>query len=366
MERCLMLALQAQGRTAPNPVVGAVVVDTKGEVVGEGFHARAGEPHAEVHALDAAGDRARGGTLYVSLEPCCHHGRTPPCSTRVTASGVARVVVGIEDPNPKVAGGGLRHLREKNLIVDVGILQEECAWANRAFIKRIRSGRPWVCLKIAATLDGRIADRSGSSRWISGLQARQHVMQLRNTYDCVIIGAHTARCDDPQLTVRELEGGRNPHRAVVDAGLTVPRTARLWQESKESGAKTFFFCSEQAMRQTVLPLPSGIELVPVETMASGRLDLTAVLEQLAQRGINSILCEGGGRLGAALLSKGLIDEVHWIVAPKILNDIQAISAAAGDDEVRLSDALNLSQVRVSQLGGDVLIEGTLKALHVNG
>jgi diaminohydroxyphosphoribosylaminopyrimidine deaminase/5-amino-6-(5-phosphoribosylamino)uracil reductase len=191
-------------------------------------------------------------------------------------------------------------------------------------------------------------------------------MQLRNTYDCVIIGAHTARCDDPQLTVRELEGSRNPHKAVVDAGLTVPRTARLWQESKESGTKTFFFCSEQAMRQTVLPLPSGIELVPVEAAASGRLDLTAVLEQLAQRGINSVLCEGGGRLGAALLSQGLIDEVHWIVAPKILNDIQAISAAAGDDEVRLSDALNLSQVRVSQLGGDVLIEGTLKALHVNG
>ncbi len=361
-----MLALQAEGRTAPNPVVGAVVLDAKGEVVGEGFHPRAGEPHAEVHALNAAGERARGGTLYVSLEPCCHHGRTPPCSTRVTASGVARVVVGIEDPNPKVAGGGLKELREKNVIVDVGILQEECAWANRAFIKRIRTGRPWVCLKMAATLDGRIADRTGSSRWISGPEARQHVMQLRNKYDCVIIGAHTARADDPQLTVRELAGGRNPHRAVVDAGLTVPRTAKLWQESKESPAKTFFFCSEQALRQSRSQVPSGIELVAVATAARGRLDLTAVLERLAERGINSVLCEGGGRLGAALLSQGLVDEVHWIVAPKILIDVRAISALSGEDEVLLRDALNLFPVRVSQLGGDVLIEATVKARHVNG
>lgn len=362
-----MLALQAEGRTAPNPVVGAVVLDAKGEVVGEGFHARAGEPHAEVHALNAAGDRARGGTLYVSLEPCCHHGRTPPCSTRVIASGVARVVVGIEDPNAKVAGGGLRELREKNLIVDVGILQEECAWANRAFIKRIRTGRPWVCLKLAATLDGRIADRTGSSRWISGPEARQHVMHLRNKYDCVLIGAHTARADDPQLTVRELEGSRDPHRAVVDGELTLPRTARLWQESSDSRVKTFFFCREQALRQTNSAMPSGSELVAVAAVEGGtRLDLASVLEKLAERGINSVLCEGGGRLGAALLAQGLVDEVQWIMAPKMLSDAQAISALAGEHEVLLSQALDLAQVRVTRLGGDVLIEGTVKAQHVNG
>ncbi|MGH9551324.1 MAG: bifunctional diaminohydroxyphosphoribosylaminopyrimidine deaminase/5-amino-6-(5-phosphoribosylamino)uracil reductase RibD, partial [Terriglobales bacterium] len=316
MERCLALALQAEGRTAPNPIVGAVIVDKHGDVVGEGYHQKAGEPHAEVYAFDAAGEKAHGGTLYVNLEPCCHHGRTPPCSERVTASGVKRVVVGMQDPNPKVAGGGIKQLRDHGITVDVGVLEEECRWANRGFIKRITAGRPWVCLKMAATLDGRIADRERSSRWITGAEARKHVHELRNRFDCILIGGETALRDDPELTVREIEGARNPHRAVVDPKLKLAATARLLHAAGD--VKAFLFANADAAQWRARGFGEHVEVVSLGEGSSGRLPLSAVLRALAERRINSVLCEGGGRLAASLLHEKLVDEVQWIMAPKLL------------------------------------------------
>lgn len=361
MERCLLLAMQADGRTAPNPIVGSLVVDKKGEVVAEGYHTRAGQPHAEVMALHAAGSRAYGSTLYVNLEPCCHHGRTGPCVDQIIHSGVARVVVGIEDPNPKVRGGGIRALRARGIQVDVGILQEECAWANRAFISSISRGRPWVCLKMASTLDGKIADRNGMSKWISGPDARQHVQELRNLYNCVLIGAETARRDDPELTVRSVEGGRNPHRAVIDPMITVPRNARIFTAHGDN-SRTFLFCGKRTdIFPKIKELPDSVAVLRVSELANepGKLDLAEVLKSLVAQEVNSVLCEGGGTLAAALLSAGLVDEVHWIMAPKLLNDSEAIPSLRLSNDISLPSALKLERMRVSQLGDDVLIEGTV-------
>ena len=362
MQRCLCLALQAEGRTAPNPVVGAVVLDRDGEVAGEGYHARAGAPHAEVNAFAAAGERARGGTLYVNLEPCCHFGRTPPCTDSVLASGVSRVVVGMQDPNPRVAGGGLTILRDHKISVTVGVLEEECVWSNRAFLKRMRTGKPWLCLKLAATLDGRIADRFSSSRWITGEEARQYVMQLRNKYDCVLIGGRTALHDDSALTVRDLADGRNPHRAVLDRSLAVLPGARIYQDH-DDGSNTYVFCGQEAPASGASKsLPGTVKVVATPSSAkdSNHLDLTFVMKALADEGINSVLCEGGGHLAASLVDEDLIDEIQWIVAPKILGDTMAVAAVAQTKAVKLTEAVCLDRTRVTRLGNDVVIEGIIK------
>jgi len=358
---CLKLALQAQGRTAPNPVVGAVVLDASGAVVGEGFHARAGQAHAEVEALNAAGERAKDGTLYVNLEPCCHHGRTGPCAQRVIESGVRRVVVGMLDPNPKVAGGGVAAIRANGIAVDVGVLEPACRWENRAFLSRIVRSRPWVCLKLATTLDGQIADRYRQSKWISGPAARMHVHQLRNTLDCILVGSETVRRDDPELTVRDVEGGRNPHRAILDARLTLPPDKKLLAES-ESGARTFVFCSKRPeLRPRLEACPAHLSVIRVNEKSDihGFLDLSEILRALAAQEINSLLCEGGGRLAASLLADSLVDEVHWIVSPKILNDTSAVPALGLDNDVHLSAALKLTRNTTSFLGEDVLVQGVL-------
>jgi diaminohydroxyphosphoribosylaminopyrimidine deaminase/5-amino-6-(5-phosphoribosylamino)uracil reductase len=353
MERCLVLALQAEGRTAPNPVVGAVVTDAEGRIVGEGYHQKAGEPHAEVFAFDAAGERARGGTLYVNLEPCCHYGKTPPCAERVIASGVTRVVVGMQDPNPKVGGGGIAALRGAGITVDLAVMEEECQWANRAFVSKITRHRPWVTLKMAATLDGRIADREGRSRWISGGVAQAYVQKLRNTNDCILIGANTARIDDPELTVRDVPGGRNPARAVIDTRATLNETARLLID-RNDGSRVFIFTDVKVTNG----FPAHVEVVKTESK-DGRLNLQLVLAHLGGAGINSVLCEGGGKLAGSLLEAGLVDEVHWIVAPKILCDDRAVSSVSSELAVPLEDLRMLKNIRVERLGNDVIIVGTL-------
>lgn len=365
MERCLILAQKAEGRTAPNPMVGAVVVDPDGIIVGEGFHARAGEPHAEVIALDAAGEKAVGATLYVSLEPCCHTGRTGPCSQRVIKSGVTRVVAGMEDPNPRVAGGGIKELRANSIAVDVGILEQECAWLNRAFMSRILRNRPWVCLKMATTLDGRIADRFGQSRYISGLPALAHVHNLRNRLDCVLVGGETARKDDPELTVRDVEDGRNPDRAVIDTKLTLPLTAKVFTDRRD-GSRTFLFCSPSAaVSKKIEKYSACVSVTPMKENAinKGELDLDAMLRSLSGAGINSVLCEGGAKLATRLIEGKLVDEINWIVAPKILGDLSAVSAVGSDATIKLGEVLTLERVRISRLGDDTLIEGVFPGIE---
>lgn len=356
MERCLLLALQAEGRTSPNPMVGALVLDKHGEIVGEGFHARAGQPHAEVFAIEMAAEKARDGVLYVTLEPCCHFGKTPPCSKLVRESGVRRVVIGLGDPNPKVAGGGIRELRECGVEVELGVLEDECRWINRGFLSRITRKRPWVNLKIASTLDGRIADRERNSRWITGEQARNYVHELRNKVDCMLIGTETVLRDNPRLNVRQISNSRNPHKALIDSAFKIPFSAKLFQSEGEE--KLFVFHNEE----TAIPagIPPGVECVATKAQGEkSHIDLDQVLRELAARGVNTILCEGGGRLAAALLQRKLVDEVHWIVAPKIICDSAAVAAVDSDQAIELRNALTLSRVRTSALGDDSLIHGIL-------
>lgn len=354
MKSCLELAAKAAGRTSPNPMVGSVVLDASGKVIGSGFHEKAGTAHAEVHALNQAGAAARGGTLYVNLEPCCHHGRTPPCAEAVIASGVSKVIIGMRDPNPRVAGGGIKLLNDAGIETKVGVLEDECRFLNRAFVKRMNTGLPWVCLKLASTLDGKIADRHGSSRWITGAVARAYVHQLRNEYDAVMVGGHTAVKDDPQLNVRDIAGSRDPIRVVIDSSLAIDPVSKVCQST--TGGRTIIFCNEESARERGKSFPVDIEVAGVKSSAGG-LDLETILLDLAAKNVQSILCEGGSRLAGSLLQAGLVDEIQWLIAPKIISDIDSIPAVSNAIEVPLNKAFNLEQVRVSSLGSDILVQG---------
>lgn len=374
MRECLKLAQQAEGRTAPNPMVGSVVLDQSGKIVGRGYHQRRGEAHAEVNALNDAGEKARGGTIYVNLEPCCHHGKTPPCTDKVIASGVKKVVAGMIDPNPVVGGGGVKALQDAGIEVVSGVLEKECLRLNRGFIKRIKTGLPWVCLKLATTLDAKIADRHGGSRWITGAEARHFVHQMRNSFDAVLVGTNTALIDNPSLNVRDIENSRDPVKVLVDKDLKVSFDAKLYTHKTE--AKTLVITRDDLADRKLADLPL-VELIGVpyvvskpqpsnSLIAAGvplrreddkqqdivHLDLQEGLRQLVKRGINTVLCEGGGNLAGNMIDAGLIDEIVWIVAPKLLHDPLAVPALGGKAR-RLEDAVELHEVSVKHLGEDV-------------
>ncbi len=375
MRECLELAGRAQGRTSPNPMVGAVVVDARGNVVGRGYHHRRGEAHAEVNALNEAAEKARGGTIFVNLEPCCHHGKTPPCTDKVIASGVKKVIAGMVDPNPVVGGGGVKALQEAGIEVVAGVLEDECAYLNRGFIKRIKTGLPWVCLKLATTLDAKIADRHGGSRWITGADARHYVHQLRNTFDAVLVGTNTALIDNPSLNVRDIENSRDPVRVLVDKDLKVSFEAKIY--THETTAKTLVITRDDLSDRKLADLPL-VELIGVPYLVSKPsaknhkseeiplrreedkeknketivLNLEEGLRQLVKRGINTVLCEGGGNLAGNMIDADLVDEIIWIMAPKLLHDPLAVPALGGRAR-RLEEAVQLRQVKVKTLGEDV-------------
>ena len=309
MRRALALAALAQGRTSPNPLVGAVVLSREGRLVGEGFHARAGEPHAEVGALAQAGDAAFGGTLVVTLEPCCHHGRTPPCSEAVLRAGIARVVVALEDPDPRVAGGGIAQLRQAGIEVISGVLRQEAAEQNRAFLHRVRTGRPYGILKWAMGLDGRTALPNGASQWISGSLARDWVHQLRAGCDAVIVGGGTVRADDPLLTSR---GRRSPEplRVVLSRSLDLPDQAQLWNIAV---APTLVVHGPEVAGQQAPIGPERLELDQCEPLP--------LMQHLAQRGCNRVLWECGPDLAAAAIRQGCVQEVAAVVAPKLMGGL---------------------------------------------
>jgi len=315
MQRALQLAALATGHTSPNPLVGAVVLDTGGTLVGEGFHARAGEPHAEVMALRQAGERARGGTLVVTLEPCCHQGRTPPCSEAVIAAGVSRVVIAMADPNPQVNGGGVAALRAAGVEVITGVCEVEARALNAAFLHRLASGRPLGILKWAMGVDGRTALSNGSSQWISGPAARRWVHGLRSRCDAVIVGGGTVRTDDPLLTSRGLRRPE-PLRVVLSRSLKLPARARLWDQS---GAPTLVAHGVAAPPQARFRLDSrGVErlLLPACTPL-------ALLEALAERGCNQVLWECGPDLAAAALRDGCVQRIATVIAPKVMGGTPA-------------------------------------------
>ena len=344
MRRALALAALADGQTSPNPLVGAVVLDQHGRLVGEGFHARAGDPHAEVGALAQAGDRAQGGTLVVTLEPCCHHGRTPPCSEAVLRAGVHRVVIALEDPDPRVAGGGIQQLRGAGLDVISGVLHSEAAFQNRAFLHRVRTGRPWGTLKWAMGLDGRTALTNGESQWISGPTARQWVHRLRSKSDAVIVGGGTVRVDDPLLTSRGLRVPE-PLRVVLSRSMQLPETAQLWDTSL---APTLVAHGPEAQDR---PFPSG----PQRQRLSAS-EPEPLMQELANRGCNRVLWECGPELAAAAIRQGCIQEVAAVVAPKLMGGVPARTPLGDLGFTAMDQVVTGSLLSSERLGDDWLFQ----------
>lgn len=357
MARALELARRGEGRTRPNPAVGAVLV-RDGRIVGEGFHPAAGQPHAEIFALREAGEAARGADLYVTLEPCNHQGRTGPCTEAILAAGVARVVVGTEDPNPRVAGCGLRRLAAAGIAVQSGVLAAECRRLIAPFAKHIVSGLPFITLKSAVTLDGKTATSRGDSQWISGPASREWVHRLRDRVDAIMVGIGTVLRDDPRLTTRLPEGGRDPLRVVVDSRLRLPEQAALLQ--LDSAAQTLVATTAQAAPDQVDRLRrAGAEILVVAERA-GRVDLTALARLLGERGLQHVLLEGGAGLNAGCWEAGLVDRLMLFVAPKVVGGADGFGIFAGRGVERLAEARGVREMRVQQVGDDLLIEAEVQ------
>jgi diaminohydroxyphosphoribosylaminopyrimidine deaminase/5-amino-6-(5-phosphoribosylamino)uracil reductase len=352
VRRALRLAARGRGRTSPNPMVGAVIVK-RGAVVGEGYHQQVGGPHAEVWALQAAGRDARGATVYVTLEPCCHHGRTPPCTDALIASGVKRVVAAQLDPDARVSGAGVRQLEKAGVRVDVGVLEEQARRLNEGYLKRIATGLPFVSLKAAMSLDGKIATAGGESRWITGERARRVAHRMRAEHDAIMVGAETALADDPELTVR-LAKGRDPLRIVVDSRGRIPATARLLRTGDRP---PIIVVTEAAPAASRSRLASAGAQVWVSPSVEGRVDLGWLLRKLAENGVNSLLIEGGGTLAAGALAAGVVDRVYFFLAPLILGGSEARSPVEGDGVSRLAVAWRIQSMRVRRIGEDLLITG---------
>ena len=357
MRRALELAAGGAGYVSPNPLVGCVIV-RDGRIVGEGFHQRFGTPHAERHALHDAGNLAQGATLYVTLEPCCHTGKTPPCVDAVIAAGIERVVVAMRDPNPLVAGGGLARLREAGISVTLGVHEFEARQLNESFIKHVVTRTPFVTLKCAITLDGKIATRSGASRWITGPGARAHVHALRHATDAILVGIGTVMQDDPLLTTRlPNKRGANPLRVIVDSHLRLPLTAKVATVSPD--CRTLVATTHRARKSNHLRLKKrGVEIVCLPSYDDGRVDLAALWHHLGDQGIASVLVEGGATLSASLLTRRLVDKVQFFIAPKIIggDGLSVIGSCAVDE---MAQAIQVYRPSCRPFDGDFLIEGYL-------
>lgn len=351
MRQALVLARKGVGKTSPNPAVGCVVV-RDGAVIGTGWHHKAGTPHAEVHALAEAGAQALGSDVYVTLEPCSHFGRTPPCADALVAARVGRVFVGMIDPNPKVSGRGIARLREAGIPVVCGILEDACRAINLPFVKRVTTGLPFVTLKSAMTLDGKIATASGDSRWVTGEPARRQVHRLRAVSDAVMVGVGTAIADDPQLTSR-IPGGRDPLRVIVDSGLRLPLDSRLL--GLDSHAVTLLATVSQDGERIAQLRDRGAEVLVCAERA-GRVDLHDLLARLGGRGIQSILLEGGAELAGAMLRQRLIDRCLFFYAPKLVGG-EGFGLFCGAGAGRMADAVPLQRIGIRRIGTDILIEG---------
>lgn len=355
MKRALELAAQATGRTSPNPLVGAVVVKDE-VVVGEGYHHKAGMPHAEVHALTQAGESAQGATLYVTLEPCDHQGLTPPCTRAVIAAGIKRCVVAMEDPNPLVNGRGLTTLAEAGIEIETGLLQHEAEKQNEVFLKYIISGLPFVVLKTAMTLDGKIASQSGDSRWITSEAARQRVHEMRDQADAIMVGIGTVLADDPRLNTRLADRqGRDPVRLIIDGRLDLPLHSQIVASSIKQQTLVFAAASADPNRARQLER-LGLEVITVDGAADD-LNLEQVLQTAAHRKLCSVLVEGGGGINASLLKYGLVDKICWFIAPKIIGGSNAPSPVEGGGLGTMAEALQIEDMQISHIGPDILVSG---------
>ena len=352
MRAALALARRGLGTTWPNPSVGCVIVNN-GHVVGRGWTGRGGRPHGEREALRRAGAAAQGATAYVTLEPCSHWGQTPPCADALIAAGLRRVIVALEDPDARVAGSGIEGLRKAGLAVERGLCAAEAAELNAGFLQRVRLGRPLVTLKLATSLDGRIATVAGESRWITGSAARERAHLLRATHDAILVGTETVLADDPQLTCR-LPGlaGRSPLRVVLDRQLRIPPSARLLADARQVPTWIVTLGSSDPARQELFR-KAGIEVIAAEPDAAGLIDLSSALGLLGDRGLTRLLVEGGGRLAAALLRADLVDRLVWFHAPLLLGS-DGIPAVAGLDPNGLAGMPRFEQLATEFVGEDVM------------
>lgn len=357
MQQALDLARGGLGWVSPNPLVGSIIVKD-GVVVGQGFHQRFGGPHAEVHALRAAGDQARGAELYVTLEPCSHTGKTPPCADAVIAAGLQRVVVAMRDPNPLVAGRGLARLAAAGIAVTVGVCEETAQRLNEAFLKYITTQRPFVTLKSAITLDGKIATRTGASQWITGEAARQEGHRLRHAADAIVVGIGTVLQDNPRLTTRLPDQPcSHPLRVIVDSTLRVPLQAAVLEVTPD--CRTLIATTARASSAAIAPMRErGVEVVCLPAYDDGRVDLDALWAYLGARGVASVLVEGGATLSAALLQRRLVDKVLFFVAPKIIGG-DGLSVVGSCGVVEMEQVIALRALRSQHLGEDVLLEAYL-------
>ncbi len=354
MAIALELAARGAGRVSPNPMVGAVVV-RNGRIVGKGYHQAVGGPHAEVHALDDAAEQAKGATLYVTLEPCNHHGRTPPCTEKILRSGIQRVVVAIADPNPDVRGCGNAFLRDHGIEVVCGIREAEARRLNESFVKFVKTRRPFVVLKIAATLDGRIATSNGDARWVTGPEARSMVHRMRHRMDAILVGIGTVKADDPQLTARlPDEASVDPIRLVLDTHLAMPSEARMLRQHSE--APTYLVCGPETDRQRHRMLTDAGARILEVPLKGAHVDMVALMAQLAQMNIASVLIEGGATVAGSALRSDIVDKVALFYAPKLLGG-EGVPMCTGPGPEWMKEALALENVTVERVGADILVQG---------
>ncbi|MEW6523616.1 MAG: bifunctional diaminohydroxyphosphoribosylaminopyrimidine deaminase/5-amino-6-(5-phosphoribosylamino)uracil reductase RibD [Bacillota bacterium] len=367
MQMALDLAREGLGHTSPNPMVGAVLVKD-GIVIGTGYHARAGEPHAELNAIRNVKVDPAGSTLYVTLEPCSHHGKTPPCTRAIVAAGIREVVAAMEDPNPLISGRGFEELRQQGLEVRTGVLEHQARRLNEVFVKYITTRIPFSVLKAAVSLDGKIATRTGQSKWITGEEARQAARRLRGVYDAVLVGVNTVLADDPLLTART-SGSREPARVILDSSARTPPSARVLGQP----GCTLIAVTDQAWRDKIRELEdAGAEVLVLARDSSGTgVDLRHLMSELAARNITSVLVEGGSRVHGSMLAEGLVDKVVWFVAPLIIGGHTAPGAVGGKGPAHLQEALRLRELVITRYGEDLCIqaypeEGGTQRVHRAG
>lgn len=354
MKRALELAKKGAGHTSPNPMVGCVVVKD-GRIVTEGYHERYGEFHAERNALTRCEEDLTGAEMYVTLEPCCHQGNTPPCTDIIIERSIGKVYVGSMDPNPKVAGKGVKILQEHGIEVETGVLEKECLALNEIFFYYITTGIPYVAMKYAMTLDGKIASCTGDSKWVTGETARRHVHELRKQYSAILAGIGTVLADDPMLNCR-IEEGVDPVRVVCDSSLRIPLSSQLVKTAGDIPV-IVAYAKENPEKEKAL-LQAGVELISAGR--DGRVDLAVLMRELGKRKIDSVLVEGGGAIHGSLLKSGLVQKIFCYLAPKLIGGREAGSPVEGDGFSRMKDALPVKEMEILPLGEDICISGRVE------
>ncbi len=348
MQKCIDLAKKGEGQVSPNPLVGAIVLDKDGNIAGEGYHQQYGEAHAEVHALSQAGEKARGGTIIVNLEPCSHFGKTPPCADLIIEKGIKKLIIGMIDPNPKVAGNGMQKCIDAGIEVKTGILEDKCKELNEIFIKNQLQKKPFIAMKIATTLDGKIATKTGSSKWITSEKSRELVQKIRNKYNAILTGSGTVITDNPSMLCT-MPQGKNPIKIVLDTHAKTDPESKIFEKGQIILATT----------KITAKYPENVEILICPKDENNQIDLNFLTEELYKKGICSILIEAGSKINSSFIKKNLTDKIYHFIAPKILGDNEAISCFSGFDISDINSCLTTTIKDIQKVDVDVIITYSL-------